>query len=70
MKNLNIKIVTRKNIRYGEMTNRVTETYKCYVMPHGKYIFNTQYAMDMETMCAYPLSKYAFTILEIYFAEF
>ena len=35
------------------MYNRLFETYKNSVMPHGKHIFKTASEMAMERMCAY-----------------
>ena len=40
---------------------KIKKTYKNYVMPHGKHIFKTASDMYMETICAYPPSKYALT---------
>ena len=45
-----------QNIRYGEISNCLFDTYKHLVIPHGRYIFATVSDMDMATMCAYPLS--------------
>ena len=36
------------------MDNFLFETYKNYVMPHGRHIYVTEYDMDMATTCAYP----------------
>ena len=48
-----------KNIRYGEMSTRIFETYKNYVIPHGRRILKMAYDMSMATMGAYPLSQHA-----------
>ena len=42
-----------QNIRAGEISNRLFETYKNYFIPHGKNIFNTESGMAIITMCAY-----------------
>ena len=47
------------------MANLLFETYKSLDMPHSNHMFKTVYDMAMEAMCAYPLSKYVFTKLEI-----
>ena len=41
------------------MFNQLFETYKHFAIPHGENILNTASDMDMETICAYQLSKYA-----------
>ena len=40
-----------QNISSGEMANHLFETYKNYVMPHGKHMFKTASDMAMATMC-------------------
>ena len=53
------KSCNAQNRRYGEMYNCLFETYTNTVMTHGKHMFQTASGMEMEIMCAYPLSKYA-----------
>ena len=47
-----------QNIRSGENSNRLFETYKKSVMPHGHHIYATAADMAMATMCAYPTSQH------------
>ena len=47
------QICNLQNRRSGEMANRLFETYKNYVMPHGNHMFQTESGMSMETMCKY-----------------
>ena len=56
---LKYKSCNAKKRRSVEMLNHIFDTYKNYVMPHGKNMFKTEYDMDMATICAYPSSKYA-----------
>ena len=35
------------------MSNRLFDTYKNYVMPHGKHKFQIESNMAMAKMCAY-----------------
>ena len=42
-----------KTRRSDEMDNSLFDTYKKYVIPHGKHMFQTAYDMAMSTMCAY-----------------
>ena len=48
-----------QNRRSVEMNNRIFETYKNSVMPHGRYIYATESDMAMATMCTYPPSQHA-----------
>ena len=41
------------------MENNLFETYKYYLMPHGKHIFKTAYEMAIAVICAYTSSTYA-----------
>ena len=40
-----------QNIRYGEISSSIFETYKNEVRPHGCHIYNTAAYMTMATMC-------------------
>ena len=40
------------------MENHIFDTYKNYVMPHGKNMLKIESDMNMATMRAYPSSKY------------
>ena len=40
------------------MANILLETYKTYVIPHGKIVFRTESHMSMATSFAYPSSLY------------
>ena len=51
------KIFNAKNIRFGEIPIRLFETNKNTAMPHGKYMFQTEYETAKERMCAYSSSK-------------
>ena len=59
LKKLKDQSCNGKNRRSSEMENFIFETYKNYGMPHGKHLSKTASDMEMETMCAYPSSKYA-----------
>ena len=48
-----------QNRRSGEKPNRLFETYKNYVIPHGCHIYATESDMAMTTICAYPPSQHA-----------
>ena len=43
------------------MDNRLFDTYKNSVIPHGHHIYATAAEMAMVTMCAYPPSQHALT---------
>ena len=45
-------IQNAQNRRSGEKENRIYETYKNTVMPHGCHIYAKAYDMAKETMCA------------------
>ena len=51
-----------QNRRSGEMSNRLFETYKNSVMPHGHHIYETASDMFMETICAYPPSQHELVV--------
>ena len=59
LKKLKDKIQNPQNRRAGEKANRVYETYKNTVMPHGRHIYSKSYYMAKATMCAYPNSDHA-----------
>ena len=46
-----------QNRRSDENANRLFETYKNSVMPHGHHIYATASDMAIATMCAYPPCK-------------
>ena len=48
-----------QNRSSSEMTSFILETYNCYVIPHGRYIYQTASGMSMDTMCTYPSSQHA-----------
>ena len=50
-----------QKIRSGEISNHLFETYKNYVMPHGRHIYQTAYDMAMSKMGAYLPYQHAFT---------
>ena len=58
MRNLND--LSKKKRRSSENSNRIFETYKNSVMPHGCHIYATAADMAMDTSCAYPPSQHAF----------
>ena len=60
LKNL---IQKAQNIKYSENDNGLFETYKDFVMPHGRHIYATSADTDMATMCAYTLYQHAFAKL-------
>ena len=43
----------------GEKSNRIYETYKNIVMPHGRHIYAKASDMEKATMCRYPQSDNA-----------
>ena len=43
------------------MDNCLFETYKNFVRPHGRHIYQTAYDMSMSTMCAYTSSQHILT---------
>ena len=57
MKTKIYKICNEQNIRYDEMANRIFETYKSSVMPHGRNMFKTEPDMAMSKMCTHPSSN-------------
>ena len=48
-----------QNRRSGEKPNRLFETYKNSVIPHGFHIYATESDMAMTTIFAYPPSQHA-----------
>ena len=48
-----------QNRRSGEKANRLFETYKNFVMPHGHHIYATAADMAMATLCAYPKPQHS-----------
>ena len=40
-----------QNRRSGEKENRIYETYKNTVMPHGRHVYAKSYDMAKETVC-------------------
>ena len=58
LKKLKYQIQNVQNRRFGEMANRLFETYKNYVMSYGCNIYQTAYEMFMAKICAYPPSQY------------
>ena len=44
---------------YGGKSNRIYDTYKNTVMPHGRHIYAKAYDMSKATMCAYSQSDHA-----------
>ena len=53
------QIQNAQNRRSGKKSNRIYETYKNMVMPHGRHIYTKAYDMMKSTMCAYTQSYYA-----------
>ena len=49
-----------QNRRSGEKSNRLFETYKNSVMPHGCHIYETAADTTMAKICTYPPSQHAF----------
>ena len=43
-----------QNIRYGEINNRLFDTYKNSVISYVCHIYQTSYAMAMSKICEYP----------------
>ena len=37
-----------------EIASHIFETYKQYVIPHGRHIHQATYEMAMATICTYP----------------
>ena len=58
-KNLWILAKILKTEGLGKNQNRIYETYKNTVMPHGHNIYAIEYHMDKATMCAYSQSNHA-----------
>ena len=48
-----------QNRRSGEKENRIYETYKNTVMPHGRHVYAKSYDMAKATMCVYSQSDHA-----------
>ena len=59
MKKLKNQIQNAQNRRSGEKSNRMYETYKNVVMPHGRHIYSKAYDMAKAKFCAYPQYNYA-----------
>ena len=60
-KNLKDLSQNLQNRRYGEMDNRLFETYKNSVMPHDRHIYATASYMKMSKICEYPPSQHSFS---------
>ena len=58
LKNSNIKAKNAQNRRSGEKSNRIYETYKNIVIPHGHRIYAKASGMEKAIMCAYPQSDH------------
>ena len=56
---LKYQILHALNRRSGEMGNHLFETYKHYLMSHGKNMIKIESDIDMATLWAYPPSEYA-----------
>ena len=54
LKNLKDIGKNKQNRRYDEIANSLFETYKNYVMMHGRHIYAAVSDMFMATMCEYP----------------
>ena len=61
LKNINDLSQNSQNRRSGKKPNRLFDTYKNSVMPHGSHIYATAAGMAMATMCAYPPPQHALT---------
>ena len=48
-----------QNRRSGERSNRIHDTFKNTVMPHGRHIYTKLYYMEKATMCANSQSDHA-----------
>ena len=46
-----------QNRRSGEITSRILEIYRNYVMPHGIHLHKTATDMTIATMCPFPYDK-------------
>ena len=59
LRNLKYLSQNAQNRGSREKSNRLFDTYKNYLMPHGRHIYATAADMDMATICAYPPSQHA-----------
>ena len=59
LKKLKDQIPNAQTRRSGEKENRIYETYKNTVMPHGRYIIDKASDMEKSTMCEHPQSYHA-----------
>ena len=59
LKKLKDQIPNSQNKRSSEKPNRIYDTYKNTVMPHGRHIYVKAYNMENLTMYAYPHLDYA-----------
>ena len=53
------QIQNEQKRRSVEMASHILETYKNSVMLHGHHIYQIEYEMTVDTMCAYPLLQHA-----------
>ena len=60
MRKINTLSQNSQHRRSGENSNRLFETYKKYVMPHGRHIYPKISDMAMAKMCAYSTSQHSF----------
>ena len=58
-KNLKYQRQNAQNRRSGGKSNRIYETYKNTVMPHGRHIYANAYNVSKAVMCAYLQSDHA-----------
>ena len=59
LKKLKDKSLNDQNKRTGEKLNRIYETYKNTVVPHGRHIYSKASDMEKAAMCTYTQSDYA-----------
>ena len=60
LKNLNNPSKNPQKRRSIEKDNHLFDTYKNSAMPNGHHVYQKAYAMDMDTMCAYPPYQHEF----------
>ena len=58
-RNFNNIIKNAQKIRPGEKANRLFDTYKNYVIPHGRHIYAISDYMAMAKICEHPQSLYS-----------
>ena len=59
LKKLKDKIQNAQSRRSDKKPHHIYETYKTFLMPHGRHIYAKAYAVAKAVMCTYPQSDHA-----------